>query len=70
MSKYLVEASKKAGLFEPYEPCKHYLMSQDRLSKMLLQSVSWAVWSAKWVNPELTPIDQLKEIYSDIEILD
>ena len=49
MSKYLVEASRKAGLFDPYEPCKHYLMSQERLSKMILQSALWAVWSAKWV---------------------
>lgn len=70
MSKYLVEASKKAGLFEPYEPQKYYLMSQERLSKMLLQSVSWAVWSAKWVSLELTPLDQLKSIYGEIEVID
>ena len=70
MSKYLVEASKKAGLFEPYEPQKYYLMSQERLSKMLLQNVSWAVWSAKWVSLELTPLDQLKSIYGEIEIVD
>ena len=70
MSKYFVEASIKAGLFEPYEPRKHYLMSQERLSKMLLQSVSWAVWSAKRVNPALTPLSQLIDIYGDIEIID
>lgn len=70
MSKYLVEASKKNGFFEPYEPRKYYLMSKERLSKMLLQPVSWAVWSAKWVNPELTPLSQLQEIYGEIEILD
>lgn len=70
MSKYLVEASRKAGLFEPYEPCKHYLMSQERLSKMLLQSALWAVWSAKLVSLELTPLDQLKSIYGNIEIID
>lgn len=70
MSKYLVEASRKKGLFEPYEPRKHYLMSKERLSKMLLQPVSWAVWSAKWVNLELTPIEQLKSIYGEIEIMD
>ena len=70
MSKYLVEASKKAGLFEPYEPQKYYLMSQDRLSKMILQSALWAVWSAKWVSLELTPLDQLKSIYGEIEIVD
>lgn len=70
MNRYLVEASHKKGLFEPYEPRKYYLMSRERLSKMLLQSVSWAIWSAKWVNPELTPISQLKEIYGEIEILD
>ena len=70
MSKYLVEASRKAGLFEPYEPQKYYLMSQERLSKMILQPVFWAVWSAKWVNLELTPLDQLKSIYGEIEILD
>ena len=40
---YLVEASRKPGLFEPYESRKYYLMSQDRLSKMLLQPVSWSV---------------------------
>ena len=70
MSKYLVEASKKNGMFEPYEPQKYYLMSQERLSKMLLQSLSWAVWSAKWVSLELTPLDQLKSIYGEIEIID
>lgn len=67
MNKYLVEASRKKGLFEPYEPIKYYLMSKERLSKMLLQSASWAVWSAKWVNPELTPLNQLIEIYGEIE---
>ena len=70
MSKYLVEASRKAGLVEPYDPRKYYLMSQEQLSKMLLQPVSWAVWSAKWVSLELTPLDQLKSIYGEIEILD
>lgn len=70
MSRYLVEASRKKGLFEPYEPRKYYLMSRERLSKMLLQSVSWAVWSAHWVNPELTPISQLIEIYGEIEEID
>lgn len=70
MSKYLVEASRKKGLFEPYEPRKYYLMNQERLSKMLLQSVSWAIWSAKWINPELTPISQLIEIYGEIEEMD
>ena len=59
MSKYLVEASRKKGLFEPYEQRKHYLMSKEQLSKMLLQSVSWAVWSAKLINPELTTLEQL-----------
>ena len=70
MSKYLVEASRKKGLFEPYEPRKYYLISQERLSKMLLQSASWAVWSAKWVNPELTTLEQLENIYGTIEIID
>ena len=70
MSKYLVEASRKAGIFEPYDPRKYYLMSQERLSKMLLQPVSWAVWSAKWVSLELTPLDQLESIYGEIEIVD
>lgn len=70
MSKYLVEASRKAGFFEPYEPRKHYLMSQEQLSKMLLQNVSWAIWSAKWISLDLTPLDQLKSIYADIEIID
>ena len=70
MSKYLVEASRTAGLFEPYEPRKYYLMSQERLSKMLLQSVSWAVWDARWVNLELTPLEQLESIYGAIETLD
>ena len=70
MSKYLVEASRKAGLFEPYEPAKHYLMSKEQLSKMLLQPVTWAIWSAKWVNPALTPLSQLIDIYGDIEIID
>lgn len=70
MSKYLVEASKKNGLFEPYDPRKYYLISQERLSKMLSQSPLCAVWSAKWVNLELTPLDQLKIIYGEIEIVD
>lgn len=70
MSKYLVEASRKAGFFEPYEPSKHYLVSQEQLAKMILQSALCAVWSAKWVNLELTPLDQLKSIYGEIEILD
>ena len=70
MSKYLVEASRKAGLLEPYEPQKYYLMSQERLSKMLSQSPLWAVWSAKWVSLELTPLDQLESIYGEIEVMD
>ncbi len=70
MSKYLVEASRKAGLFDPYEPRKHYLMTQERLSKMLLQSVTWTVWSAKWVNLELTPLSQLERIHGKIEIIE
>ena len=70
MSKYLVEASKKNGLFEPYDPQKYYLISQERLSKMLSQSPLWAVWSAKWVSLELTPLDQLESIYGEIEVMD
>lgn len=70
MSKYLVEASRKAGLFEPYEPRKYYIMSLERLAKMLLQPVTWAIWSAKWINPALTPLSQLIDIYGDIEIID
>ena len=70
MSKYLIEASKKSGLFQPYDPQKYYLVSKERLSKMLLQPVSWTVWSAKLVILELTPIDQLKSIYEEIEIVD
>ena len=70
MSKYLVEASRKKGLFEPYEPRKHYLMSQEQLSKMILQPVSWAVWSAKWISLELTPLEHLKCVYGEIEVLD
>ena len=70
MSKYLVEASRKSGLFDPCDPRKYYLMSQERLSKMLLQPVSWVVWSAKWVSLEFTPLDQLKSIYGEIEIVD
>lgn len=70
MRKYLVEASRKAGLFEPYDPPKHYLISQERLSKMLLQSVTWAIWSTKWVNLELTPFEQLESIYGSIEIIE
>lgn len=70
MSKYLVEASRKAGLFEPYEPRKYYLISREQLSKMLLQSVTWAVWSAKWVNLELTTFEQLESIYGSIDRID
>ena len=70
MSKYLIEASKKNVLFQPYDAQKYYLVSKERLSKMLLQPVSWTVWSAKFVSLELTPIDQLKSIYEEIEIVD
>lgn len=70
MSKYLIEASRKAGLFEPNEQRKYYLTSQERLAKMLLQSVTWTVWSARWVNLELTPLEQLRAMYGEIEILD
>ena len=70
MNKYLVEASRKAGLFEPYEPRKHYLMSQELLSKILSQSVSWAVWSARRVNLDLSPLEQLESIYGSIEIME
>lgn len=70
MSMYLVEASKKNGLFEPYEPQRYYLMSQEHLSKMLLQPVSWAIWSAKWISLEITTLDHLKGIYGEIEVLD
>ena len=67
---YLVEASRKPGLFEPYESRKYYLMSQDRLSKMLLQPVLWAIWSAKRINLELTPLEQLQAVYGTIENID
>lgn len=70
MIKYLVEASKKNGLFEPYDQRKYYIMSQDRLSKMLSQRFSWVVWSSRWINLELSPLDQLKDIYGEIEIID
>ena len=70
MSKYLVEASKKNGLFEPYDPQKYYLVSKEQLSKMILQPFSWAVWSARWVNLDLSPLDQLKSIYGEIEVID
>ena len=70
MSKYLVEASKKNGLFEPYEPQRYYLVSKERLSKMLSQSPLWAVWSAKWISLELTPLEHLKGAYGEIEVLD
>lgn len=70
MIKYLVEASKKNGLFEPYEPQKYYLVSQEQLSKMISQKFSWVVWSARWVNLDLSPLEQLKKVYGQIEILD
>ena len=70
MSKYLIEASKKNGLFEPYDQQKHYLVSQDQLSKMISQKFSWVVWSARWVNLDLSPLDRLKKVYGQIEILD
>ena len=70
MSKYLIEASKKNGLFQPYDPQKYYLVSKERLSKMLSQSPLWAVWSAKLVSLELTPLDQLESIYGEIDVMD
>ena len=70
MSKYLVEASKKNGLFEPYDQQKHYLVSQDQLSKMISQKFSWVVWSARWVNLDLSPLEQLKKVYGEIEVMD
>lgn len=69
MIKYLVEASKKNGLFEPYDQRKYYIMRQDRLSKMLSQRFSWVVWSSRWINLELSPLEQLKKVYGEIEIL-
>ena len=70
MSKYLIEASKKNGLFEPYDQQKHYLVSQEQLSKMLSQKFSWVVWSARWVNLDLSPLEQLKKVYGEIEVMD
>lgn len=70
MSKYLIEASKKNGLFEPYDQQKHYLVSQDQLSKMISQKFSWVVWSARWVNLDLSPLEQLKKVYGEIEVMD
>lgn len=70
MSKYLIEASKKNGLFEPYDPQKYYLVSQDQLSKMISQKFSWVVWSARWVNLDLSPLEQLKKVYGEIEVMD
>ena len=70
MSKYLVEASKKNGLFEPYDPQRYYLVSKEQLSKMISQKFSWVVFSARWVNLDLSPLDHLKGIYGKIEVLD
>ncbi len=70
MSEYLIEASQKAGLFEEFGPWKYYLVSKERLSKILLDPVHWVVWSARWVNTELTSIEQLRAKYGEIEILD
>ena len=70
MIKYLVEASKKNGLFEPYDQQKHYLVSQEQLSKMLFQKFSWVVWSARWVNLDLSPLEQLKKVYGEIDVMD
>ena len=69
MSKYLIEASKKPGIFEPYEPQRYYLVSKEQLSKMLLQPALWTVWSAKWISLEITPLDHMKGIYGEIEVL-
>ena len=70
MSKYLVEASKKNGLFEPYDPQKYYLVSKEQLSKMISQKFSWVVGSARWVNLDLSPLEQLKKVYGEIEVMD
>lgn len=70
MSKYLVQVSKKNGLFEPFDEQKYYIMSPERLSKMLLQPVLWVVWSAKWINLEFNPLEDLQGIYGNIEMLD
>lgn len=61
MSKYLVEESKKNGLFEPYDPQRYCLVSKEQLSKMISQKFSWVVFSARWVNLDLSPLEQLKK---------
>ena len=70
MNKYLVEASKKNGIFDPFDERKHFLVNQDQLVKMLSDCFGWVVWSVHWVNLNLTPISQLEEIYGTIFTLD
>lgn len=70
MSMYLVEASKKNGLFKPYEPQKYYLMSQDRLAKLIAGKISLVVWSARWVNLDLSPLEHLEAVHGEIEVMD
>lgn len=70
MCRYLIEASRKQGIFEPYEQMKYCLVTREKLCEMLLHSATWAVWSAKWVNLDLTPFEQLESIYGKIDILE
>ena len=69
MSKYLVEASKSDGLFKPYGPRKYYIVSRERLSKMLLGSALYIVWTAKYINPDIDRLEDLKNRLGEIEVL-
>lgn len=70
MNKYIIEASKKNGIFEPFDSRKNYLVTQEQLTKMLSDRFGWAVWSARFVNTSLAPIKQLEEIYGTIYTLE
>lgn len=70
MGKYLIEASKKNGIFEPFDQRKHYIVTQEKLAKMLANRFSWAVWSANRINSETDIIEALAAQNISVEILE
>lgn len=69
MIRYLIEASEKRGLFEPCGQRRRYIVTQEKLSNLLVNKFSWVVWSATWINLELTPMEHLKAVYGEIEVM-
>lgn len=70
MGKYLIIASKKRGIFEPYDQRKHYIASRSKLVEMLKADLSWAVWSVRLIRSEAETVAVLEADGIAVEILD